>query len=367
MNNKIAVFSKLVLIMSCALAVFTTTVFLFQKTKFIGVENNLTFVSNARSKLIGVQFRVQNSWLNYESALNDLVKSPSNEGVKNKYVKAKTTLNTKLNDVVSVYGLRAKRAVDLFHIWQYNIEKKVSNDNIRKDSFFELGYYKYYKYVTDVLSKDDSDFNDEYMSVVLSLGLSPRQKADDTIVMKIMQIYRDNKALLNKFKVKYKWPIGRGTLTQCMGDYDLDFSDKKSILSALAFNVELTRACPFLAKNTYLTKRETLLNIPYHFVENKERLKLKIAITTAANNIFKDLKNEANKKYGTLTFKEYYEKHVIPRLSKAKERIHLVIPGYKACNPDDLPVVGWRDPEIDAFMTVFVNSCSKSDGKHRFF
>ena len=134
-----------------------------------------------------------------------------------------------------------------------------------------------------------------------------------------------------------------------------------------------SRYCPALVKNNVMTLCAKLnRDFPFGDKAAEERFEKGLTFCNIANERLGHEAQLANEKYASLTFDQYYDRYVkplIPRnIKKLKERVidnHLI-----NCKISNLPVVSFRNPEVDAYLAAFEIAgpeiCSGSSEKSDF-
>ena len=94
--------------------------------------------------------------------------------------------------------------------------------------------------------------------------------------------------------------------------------------------------------------------IKYFPVPDKKRdkmLQIMLATCTIAKERMQNEADKAHKKYGTLSFDDYYARYVAPLIPKYKKLLADSKNHYGqiyTCNPNSLRLVRFRDPDVDA-------------------
>ena len=299
---------------------------------------------------------ISTTFLNYEDVASKYIKQPNSHN-KAGLMRASHRLDAHLNTVVQVYGLGVKKWTDLFRVWQFQFERRLlAKDFPKGDSERWMSSLMTYQLV---IADKSSAIQQGYKNAVLnkllypyvSIGLLQTRHPNKKAFEKINTIYQTKaKALIPATMKQF---IESPGFVKCMGPSSLDPNSPQDVADNIVFLQYLSRACshPGYDGMGSLCKRS---QETFRFsADNDEDLNNMLAVCKIAEQRLHQEVTTAQEKYGELSYAQYFEKFVEPLIPQHQQALKNAGAAYKACNPDQLPVVSFRDPNIDARIAAY--------------
>lgn len=314
-------------------------------------------ISEEYSRLRNIDVEMFIFTVQHARKIDQYIETPTVEN-KTKVLESTENLMNNLTEAGDLFGYQTIRWVNMFRIWNYNYQNKLFSKDagqLKKLRPWDLHAYTYTSKISSSVSDELDNFQIKNFGEALSgfkLTVKPNEKTRE----KIEQIYNSEaKNLILKPK-----NLAFKGLTSCLSPSISDES-ALSVAAQIEQDQYYTRTCPFLVKNKSEAICSNLKNFPrpYNDDEAQERLNIAMAICGIAEARLESEAHAANEKYGELTYAEYYQKYLLPLIPKykaqlASENFSSTENHLTRCDPNYLPVVNFRDPEVDAKTAAYV-------------
>ena len=306
-----------------------------------------------------VSFNASVLFLDYETAVNDYFKTP-NQQTLDKMLNTGAKLDDTLNRASDLFGLNVKRWVDLFQVGQYYAEQKIQQvpNNEKQKLWYDnfLGdFLNYQLRISKQIGVSKQDYNNVSRDVLLygDFGLS---KADPKTQERMDTIFNQKASQLLPQAIQ-DMKDHKGGLNSCMPSMS-DLDNPKNMATMVAFIQYQTRYCAFMVQSKTESYCNTIRHLP-PIDEKKQMLNESLAVCQIAEKRLQAEKEASIQKYGNLSYKDYFTKYVVPLVPKYTEMLQIQAKDKNfsimrdACNPQSLPVVDFRDPDIDAQIAAY--------------
>lgn len=297
--------------------------------------------------------KLTNHFSQYEELLINYIKNPSREN-REKWLAISSKFDLDLEKARDIFGLNVKRWCDLFLAWEHKLKHELSvSPNSIKNSSWHSELLHYFVKIKDQINISENDFKNHVADISIDGYFEP-QKSDLKIKGTINKLYLNQIKFLipDEAEALHK----RKEMIACMGPRG-NISSPKEMASWIAFLQYQTRYCPFLtsSKTNELGLCKTARATANQ--EGKDFQNKILVLCDITEDRLKEEQDDSINKYGALNYDEYFDKYVnpfIPRyLSELKNKINNKGDRFKVCDPTSLPVVNFRNPNIDAQLAAY--------------
>lgn len=352
------------LFIACAFAFIGYTVG-HQKLQYNFQKNEITSKLDLQKQDLNMVELSNNStlFLNYESAIHNYIKEPS-ENAKADYQQRRKQLDQRLQQAADAFGLTVKRHVNLFNAWQYNFEQILfTQPNILNQvhSNWTLSFFHYQKAINKSLSAALNDFEKNQYNLLL-YGDHGIKQADSAVQQKVLNIYNDQvKTLIPQVVDKLRMDK---KISRCLPDSSPIFSPQR-MAQEIAILQYGSRYCPFLTRSRTQTFCYRVRNTPAT-PDYENNLNYLVAVCDIADKRLETEASQAKQEYGQYSDNTYLERYIVPLLKDAKEKLEQryrqpdgTVSSSLCENSDEIPVVNFRDPQVDAEILAYVQLSDK--------
>lgn len=271
-------------------------------------------------------------------------------------------LDDALNQASFIYGLNVKQSIDLFHAWQYRFQTNLrqNKEKNKKNTIWHLELLSYRAMINAQIDKSQLD-DDLATRSLLLYGYHGLTKADPTTLEQMQALFEDKASTFLPSAIQTLKK--RSSLSDCM--FPSDLTNPHQIAMAIAIIQYGSRYCPLLSV------RSVANDLCQHYAqvpvdnENRSLISQTLALCDIGQERLKEEANAAYAKYGNLTYANYYQQFVSPLIPQKIEQIKQLANSQSgtdrvnACDPRFLPVVNFRDPDVDARVAAFEQESTK--------
>jgi hypothetical protein len=295
-----------------------------------------------------IQYDLSSLFNSYEDVMSDYVQSPTSAN-KDKYEPVAQKLDKELDSASDEFGLYVRRQVNLFKAWQYQLENASPQDRMKIKRYFLTRNAG----INNALTKSMQEFNNDLLQHLINDDYGMK-KIPLTIQHKMETVYKQTQPLL---PAAFEALKNRKSTTDCL-PADNNLSNPKSLANTLNILQYSSRYCAFLVNSYSDGYCHELRNFPV-LKEDQEAIGQELFACQLAQQRLEQERALAQQKYGMLSYDDYIKKFVLPlvpqALSELKNRIQNKNGNIsaEACIIDNLPVVEFRDPEVDAHIFAY--------------
>lgn len=300
-----------------------------------------------------LSYQLLNNEISLEGAITNYVKTPTTVHW-HAVTTANQRLQTLLNRIGPVFGLRAARAANAFRIMTYYLIMHLKgNASVFVNNYWDSVFMAYYMHLDNVITSAITDFQQQaYQRLLHPLMVSKPSLNSHVLVTLTAAVHRQAKLLPSIKQDLFRLPSPGQK--DCL-DYVWQTLGKQGQHAAtrLSFLQYYSRACAGFVEKPSLN----FCYGPMHPMRYEKTDPDRVAMCHLAQQRLTSEATLATQRYGHLTFVQYYRQFVRPLLPAAVHRLleharnNLASP---LCDRNQLPVVNFRDPTTDARVAAFM-------------
>jgi len=288
----------------------------------------------------------------YEIAVSDYA-NQHNTHNKKLLLAAYQDLNAELAKTAKTYGLDVKRWIDLYEVWALQSQEKIfTSPQVSSSSPRDTTFFSYEQLIEKAVTKAEQLYKNNALEEVLYPKPFLSRLASWFSIRKVQQMYHQQaKGLMPAAAKKLREEKIFNNQTPPL----LNLKSLQSVAANIAYIQYGSRYAPFSVNSNSVSLCNRLKQSG-SFNRNTANM---LAICEIASQRLRVEAKASHKKYGQLSYLSYFKRDVAPLIPhykeelKAKAQSNNIQVEFNACDPGMQPVVGFRDPRIDARVAAY--------------
>jgi hypothetical protein len=296
-----------------------------------------------------LQYNITSLFINYENALDDSISAPTTQN-RNRFFKLSQDLDQLLDSASMTFGLNVRRQVNLFKAWQYQLNNAPTLQGKIK---LQQQFLSHNDAINKSLTTAMQDFNNKLLYTLLHNVNYGMKKIPRSVQSEMNKVYIQSEPLIPAAVLSLK---NRSTIMSCVPPNE-DLKNPKKLANMIAALQYYSRYCAFLvqASTEFCNTITTLLVLK----DNENDIAQTLAACQFAGQRLDIERQDALQKYGAYSYDAYINKFVVPLIPQYIAQLKNQVNSKslrirtEVCMLDNLPVVDFRNPDVDAQVFAF--------------